>query len=74
VELIVEEGPWEPVPRPILPDTIVPLRVEYREVDMGRRIKAGGGTWNRDKRVWKLSYQEVVVLGITDRIVTDRGT
>ena len=71
VELIVEEGPWEPVSRPIPPETIVSLRVEYGEVDMGRRVKAAGGTWNRDKRVWELSYQEVVALGITDRIVTE---
>ena len=71
VELIVEEGPWEPAPRPIHPETIVLLHVEYGEVNMGRRIKAAGGIWNRDKRVWELPYHEAVALGITDRIVTE---
>ena len=69
VELIVEEGTWEPAARLIPPDSIVELRVEYGEVSMGKRIRAAGGIWNRDKGVWELAYQEVVALGVTDRIV-----
>lgn len=69
VELIVEDSPWEPVPRHIPPETIVRLRVEYGEVNVGKEIKAAGGIWNRDKRVWELVYHQVVALGLTDRIV-----
>jgi hypothetical protein len=32
-------------------------------------IKAADGQWNRQRRVWELRYNQVVGLGLVDRLV-----
>jgi hypothetical protein len=71
VELIIEETPWEPSPAKIPSSKIMHLRINYGEVALGKQVKAAGGKWNRDKRAWELPYQEVLRLGLTERIVPD---
>jgi hypothetical protein len=33
-------------------------------------VKAAGGRWDADKRVWKLALGQVRALGLGDRIVS----
>jgi hypothetical protein len=65
VELIVAEAEWTPPP----PATIVGVRVAWSEADLARTIKAAGGQWERQQRVWELRYDQVVALGLLDRLV-----
>ena len=71
VELIVAERDWEP-PRPRLPDDcVVALRVAFADVAARERVKQAGGTWNPERRVWRLRYDRVVALGLTSRIIDE---
>lgn len=69
VELIVSEADWIP-PLPA-PETIVTIRVTLREAELWRKVKAAGGRWEPKRKVWKLPYGEVALLGLLDRIVPD---
>ena len=67
VEIIVAEGSWTPPPP--APDTIVGVRVVWGEAVLARQIKAAGGQWNRQQQVWEVRYDQVLALGLIDRIV-----
>lgn len=69
VETIVEEMPWEPAAKKVSRNEIVDLQIRYGEIALGRQVKAAGGIWNREQRVWKLPYSEVLKLGLQARIV-----
>jgi hypothetical protein len=66
VEIIVDEAAWAPPPAP---DTIVGLRVTREEVALQRAIRTAGGQWDRAQRVWRIRYDQVVALGLLDRLV-----
>ena len=73
VELLVAERDWDP-PRPrFAHDQILGLRVAFADVAVRTRVKQAGGTWNPQRRVWKLRYDRVSALGLEDRIVPDAG-
>jgi len=69
VELIIEESSWEVDTKRIPPNKITHIRVNYGEVELGKRIKAAGGKWNKEKRLWELPYKHVMELGLKDRMV-----
>jgi len=69
VELIIEETSWQPRPAKIPLNQIMHLRIKYGEVALGKQVRAAGGKWNRDIRAWELPYQEVLKLGLSERIV-----
>jgi hypothetical protein len=71
VELLVAERPWQPSKPPVAPDQIVALRVAFAEAAVRNRVKHAGGTWNPERRVWKLRYHRVVALGLNHRIVNE---
>jgi hypothetical protein len=73
IELIIAEEPWQPSSRKIPSNKIMRIRVKYGEVDVGKQVRAAGGTWNRAKQVWELPYGEVRRLGLMERIVDERG-
>lgn len=77
VELIIEESFWQPPAKPISGDEIVDLSVGVKEVDLQRKVKAAGGKWNYNRRVWEIRYDAVVKLELTDRItqenISDNG-
>ena len=71
VELIVEETPWTPKlskSATFKPEEIVGLKIAYGEVDLGRQVKAAGGKWNPAERLWEIRYDQVVRLGLEERI------
>jgi hypothetical protein len=72
VELIIEEIPWEPNPAKIPLKKIMRLRIHYGEIALRNLVKAAGGKWNRERQAWELPYQEVLRLGLSERIVAGR--
>jgi len=48
--------------------------VGYDEIDLREKIKAKGAKWNKLKKVWELSYKDVVGLDLTDRVVNIENT
>lgn len=74
IEIIVDEQPWEPRVKvkeraQIAPDTLVGIRIRREEAELRKRLKSVGGWWSDTLRVWSLRYEQVVTLGLADRIV-----
>ena len=66
VELIIDEVDWEPESRTRNASTrIVAIRVDPSEI----KIKDEGGKWNRHKRRWEAGYDDVIRMGLNERIV-----
>ncbi|MEO8164804.1 MAG: hypothetical protein ABI619_05350 [Betaproteobacteria bacterium] len=59
VELIVDEAPWQPLTpsgRPAgNPPERVGVRVGYNEQALREQVKAAGGRWDADRRLWQLA-------------------
>ena len=70
-EIIVERGPWVVTTKRIPVGRIVSIRIDYGEVELGIRVRSAGAKWNRDRRLWELAYEDVVALGLEERIVPD---
>jgi hypothetical protein len=77
VELVVESAPWDPVRQSLdgrggsggRPPVLVGVRVEYREEELRRRIKAGGGRWLPGQRLWVLPLTLARKLDVAQRAV-----
>lgn len=44
------------------------VKVFYRENDLRDRVKAAGGRWSKDDKVWMMAYETAVSLGLEHRI------
>ena len=64
VELIVDEMPWTGQP-----DPLVTIRLEPHEHEVRRRVKAAGGRWDPDRKLWSLRLSEVRRLRLQNRLV-----
>lgn len=51
------------------PDTIVYLQVAWGEAAVARRIKAAGGQWHRDDKLWAIRSAQAAQLDLLDRMV-----
>jgi hypothetical protein len=71
VEVVVDKRPWAPDPQRMNLNTRLSLKFEYGEVGVGKTIRATGGIWDTQQKVWKLAYKQVVALGWLDRIVSE---
>ena len=69
-EVIVDEVPWMPNVGRISRTTRVGIEVAVGEVPLRKQVKDAGGVWNPHKRVWELTYGQVVQLGLEERIKT----
>ena len=79
VELIVAEEDWTPPPEPRVEQTqpppkphytpCVPVRIHYYEKDLQRQIKAIGGNWDRQRKLWYAPEEYVKKIGLANRIV-----
>ena len=63
VELIVEEKDWLPV------GARAGVKVEWGELELARRVKAAGGEWDGERKVWLLDKETVAALGLEERVV-----
>jgi len=68
VELIVDEVEWFRRQERGMINKVVKLRILYEERELREAIKRSGGFWDRELRVWKLRYGEVLRLGLEARV------
>ncbi len=68
VEIIVDKGLWDPAANEAKANRQVGIRIGYNEVELRLKVKAAGGIWKREKKVWELSLRDVKALGLMDRI------
>jgi hypothetical protein len=60
VEIVVSESDWNPPP-PKYPDsTIVSLKIGVKETAAQDQIRAVGGRWDREKKLWFIPYGCIV--------------
>ena len=75
IELIVEAAPWHPDPLPEPPSPLpsrprrLGIRVAYGEHELREKIKAVGGTWSKQEKVWRVPSHQITALGLEKRIV-----
>lgn len=69
VELIEESLPWDPVTRGREPGDMVLLRLAYHEDRLRESVKAAGGMWLPERKLWQLSYRLAMAMGLGSRIV-----
>jgi len=68
VELVVEEKPWRPRTR-FREEDIVKVTVAYSEQDLRIKLKAAGGIWDPEDRVWQVRYGAIRGTELEGRIV-----
>jgi hypothetical protein len=68
VEIIIAETEYKPRPRRIPDDQIVGVQVGYREFELQQQLRQAGGRWNAAARLWEIRYDQVVRLGLQERI------
>ena len=62
-EIVVAEAPWKP-----RPTRIVFVDLKSWETALRARVMGAGGRWDRRKGLWKLAYDRVVRIGLSQRI------
>jgi len=72
VEIIVDEKNWQRNQKKIPANKILYVRVLYGEIKVANLIKAAGGRWNREIKLWELSYKDIINLGLEDRMVMQK--
>ena len=45
------------------------IRIAIDEVEQRDQVKAAGGKWDPRQKVWRLSYEKVMELRLSNRIV-----
>lgn len=70
VEIVVEEKPWQPGLR-IRDEEIVSVLVNYTEKALRNILKAAGGKWNPDAKLWHVSYGSIRGTELEERIQPD---
>lgn len=73
VELIVEERDWQPPEAEPAATEIVALRIGIEETALRQQVKQAGGVWNAQRKVWELAYEQVVQLGLRERLVREEA-
>ena len=71
VELLVEEKEWEKKSGIIPQNKLIRIRIDYEEIQLRKIVKAAGGRWDKNERIWKLAYGQVIALGLEGRISND---
>lgn len=69
VEIIVDERPWLKDPIVPDPDRQVGVRVGAGETNVQRDLRAAGGRWDSQSRLWWAPLHVVLRLGYEERIV-----
>ena len=67
-EIIVDESDWDPMPSATARRELVPLRIAVHEVKLREKVKAAGGRWDPEHRVWHLPMEQVLQLGLGGRV------
>lgn len=65
VELVVDERPGKPL------SSLV--RIGYQETSLRQQVKAAGGVWDAQQKLWSLPRAAIRRLGLKDRVVPKNG-
>jgi len=68
-EIIVDEADWDPLPSATARRERVAVRIAVQELKLRAKVKAAGGRWDPEQRVWRLPMEQVLQLGLQDRTV-----
>ncbi len=49
------------------------VRIALLEAEVRQQVKGAGGKWDPQRRRWELRYDQAIALGLSKRIVRDRG-
>lgn len=71
VELIVERTAWEPPPEKLSLDTVIAIQIAGYETKLRKKVKAVGGKWNPEKRLWYLRYGDIAGTELEKHIYVD---
>ncbi|MGD0339911.1 MAG: hypothetical protein ABSB78_14115 [Bacteroidota bacterium] len=66
-EVIIDKKDW--IPKKIKPTTIVKVKVDWAETGIRQSIKANGGKWNSERKLWEIPFGKVKELGLQRRII-----
>lgn len=69
VELIVEQKEWVPKDSTFRRDTMVGVRLKTSDKDSYAQLLTMPEQWDPELGVWHLRYEQVIALGLTDRII-----
>lgn len=70
VELVVEEKPWRPRGR-LREEDVVKVMVAYVEQELRTELKAAGGRWDPEEKLWLVRYGAIRGTVLEDRILKD---
>jgi hypothetical protein len=71
VELIVERTAWEPPPEKLTADSIVAVKIEGYETDLRKQVKAAGGKWKPEQKLWFVRYGNITGTALEKHIYVD---
>ncbi len=70
IEIIVNESTWAPrLETTHRPSDLLGIQVAAHELEIREKVKHAGGIWRPRQKLWELSYREITVLGLENRIV-----
>lgn len=69
IELCVETKDWSPPVKDNYRYRRVYIQINVQEKNLKEQIKAAGGIWNGEKKLWKVPIEVVWELNLEDRIV-----
>jgi len=76
VEIIVEEGEWQPdngySPLSKNATDRYGIRVAGYELETREQVKKAGGIWRPRQQLWELPYSQILALNLENRIVADQ--
>lgn len=70
VEIVVEEKVWKPSLR-FRDEDMVPIIVAYTEKVLRDKLKAAGGRWDPEEKVWHVAYGTIRGTELEGRILKD---
>lgn len=71
VELILERIDWEPPPEKFTADSIVAVKIEGYETDLRKLVKAAGGKWKPEQKLWFVRYGNITGTTLEKHIYVD---
>ncbi len=70
VEIVVEEKAWNPV-LPLRDEDVVPMMVNFSEMNLREKLKDAGGRWNPEEKLWYVPYGQIRGTELEDRIMME---
>lgn len=73
-EIIIDEAEWVPKHLRFEEGEIVVIRIPFEDADLQKKVRQAGGRWDGNRCVWKLRYDQAVILGLQHRVEKEFGS